>query len=102
MTTNHNPDNQGRVSRREALRRGALGAAGLIAAGGLSSRAFAAEPAKTPQQIAADEKAARDEAAKAKGPGAELIYIPTKGTVRRKEPTRSCPSGTLWTFSRTI
>jgi hypothetical protein len=56
------------VSRREALRRGAFGAAGVMAAGGLNSRGFAAEaPAKkTPEQIAAEEKAARDAAAIAK------------------------------------
>ena len=79
MTTNHNPDNQGRVSRREALRRGAWGAAGLMAAGGLSSLAFAAEPAKTPQQIAAEEKAARDEAAKAK---AKTKTVQTKSVIQ--------------------
>ena len=66
MSTNHNPDNQEHVSRREAMRRGALGAAGMIAAGGLSSRVFAAEAEKTPEQIAAEQKAARDAAAKAK------------------------------------
>ena len=70
MSTNHNSDNQEQVSRREAMRRGALGAAGMIAAGGLSSRVFAAPaekaPEKTPEQIAAQQKAARDEAAKAK------------------------------------
>jgi hypothetical protein len=54
------------VSRREALRRGAVGAAGLIAAGGLDSRLFAAEAKKTPGQAAAELKAARDVAAKAK------------------------------------
>jgi hypothetical protein len=54
------------VSRREALRRGAWGTAGLIAANGLRNRVFAAEPEKTPAQIMAEEKAARDEAAKAK------------------------------------
>ena len=66
MSTNHNPDNQEHVSRREAMRRGAWGAAGVIAAGGLDSRVFAAEAEKTPEQIAAEQKAARDEAAKAK------------------------------------
>ena len=78
MSTNHNPENQEHVSRREAMRRGALGAAGVIAAGGLNSRVFAAEAKKTPEQIAAEEKAARDEAAKAKakirkGEGAEDV-----------------------------
>jgi hypothetical protein len=66
MRTNQNRDNQQHVSRREAMRRGVWGAAGVIAAGGLGSRVFAAEPAKTPEQIAAEQKAARDEAAKAK------------------------------------
>ncbi len=67
MTTNHNPDNQEHVSRREALRRGVLGTAGMIAAGGLTSRVFAAEAKLTPeQQKAAQEKVIRDEAATAK------------------------------------
>jgi len=66
MRTNQDADNQQRVSRREAMRRGALGAAGLIAVGGLNSRVFAAEPQKTPEQELAERKAARDEAAKAK------------------------------------
>jgi len=66
MSTSHNLDNQEHVSRREAMRRGALGAAGMIAAGGLSSRVFAAEAARTPEQIAAEEKATRDAAAIAK------------------------------------
>ncbi len=48
------------------MRRGALGAAGVIAAGGLSSPIFAADAKKTPEQIAAEVKAARDEMAKAK------------------------------------
>ena len=68
MSTNHNRDNQEHLSRREAMRRGAVGAAGMIAAGGLNSRVFAAEAEKkkTPEQIAAELKATRDEAAKAK------------------------------------
>ena len=66
MSTNHNPNNPERVSRREALRRSAVGAAGLIAASGLSYRAFAAEPQKKPEEILAEMKAAKDEAAKAK------------------------------------
>ena len=66
MSTNQNRDNQEHVSRREAMRRGVSGAAGMIAAGGLGSRVFAAEAEKTPEQIAAEQKAARDEAAKAK------------------------------------
>jgi hypothetical protein len=43
-----------------------LGAAGLIATGGLSTRARAAEAAKTPEQILAEQKSARDAAAKTK------------------------------------
>ena len=71
MNTNHNQDGQKRLTRREALRRCALGVAGAITAGGLSSRVFAAESAKTPEQKAAEQKAAevkaaRDAAAKAK------------------------------------
>jgi len=66
MSTNHKSNNHEHVSRREAMRRGALGAAGMIAAGGLNSRVFAAEAKKTPEQIVAAQKAARDEAAKAK------------------------------------
>jgi len=69
MKTHHTTDNQQDVSRREAMRRGALGAAGLIAAGGLNSRVFAEPkktPKKTPKQIAAELKATRDAAARAK------------------------------------
>ncbi|HID77513.1 MAG TPA: DUF1501 domain-containing protein [Planctomycetaceae bacterium] len=66
MGANHNSDRQEPVSRREAIRRGARSAAGIIAAGGLSSRVFAAEPKKAPEQIAAGQKAARDAAAQAK------------------------------------
>ena len=66
MSTKYNPDNQEQVSRRTAVQRGALGAAGVIAAGSLSSGIFAAEANKTPDQIAAELKATRDVAAKAK------------------------------------
>ncbi len=66
MSTNHNPPNPEHLSRREALRCGAWGTAGLIAAGGLSPRVFAAPAEKKTDQKAADEKAARDEAARAK------------------------------------
>ncbi|MBN2473863.1 MAG: DUF1501 domain-containing protein [Pirellulales bacterium] len=65
MSTDHHPDNQEHVSRREAMRRGALGAAGIIAAGGLNSRVFA-DPLKISPEELAKRKAARDEAAKAK------------------------------------
>ncbi len=66
MSTNHHPDNQRTVSRREAMRRGVWGAAGVLAAGGLGSRVFAAEAKKTPEQVEAELKASRDQAAKAK------------------------------------
>jgi hypothetical protein len=65
MRTDHHPDNQGHVSRREAMRRGVLGAAGIIAAGGLTSRVFA-EPLKIAPEELAKQKAVRDAAAKAK------------------------------------
>jgi hypothetical protein len=76
MKTN---DNQKPVTRREVLRRGALGVAGMIAAGGLSSRVFAAPAEKTPEQKAADEKAARDAAAKAK---AKAKKVQTKSVIQ--------------------
>jgi len=65
MGTNHNPRNQEHVSRREAMRRGALGAASMIATGGLSSRVLA-EPFKISPEELAKQKAARDAAARAK------------------------------------
>jgi hypothetical protein len=76
MKTN---DNQKPVTRREVLRRGALGVAGMIAAGGLSSRVFAAPAEKTPEQKAAEEKAARDAAAKAK---AKAKKVQTKSVIQ--------------------
>jgi len=48
------------------MRRGTLGAAGMIGAGGLRSRVFAASVDKTPKQKAAATKSARDSAAKVK------------------------------------
>jgi hypothetical protein len=74
MNTNLNPDNRNHLSRREALRCGILGAAGVMAAGGAGSRVLAADaPAapKTPAQIEAELRATRDTAAreKAKGKG---------------------------------
>ncbi len=66
MSMNHDSNSQERVSRREAIRRSMWGTAGVIAAGGLSSRVFAAAAEKTPQQKAAEEKAAKDAAAIAK------------------------------------
>ncbi len=66
MKTDHHYDKQKRVTRRQVLRRGALGVAGMIAAGNLRSYVFAAGTEKTPEQKAAEDKAARDAAAKAK------------------------------------
>ena len=79
MSTSLNGDNQEMVSRREAMRRGALGAAGVIAAGGLSARVFADPAEKTPQQIAAEQKAARDEAARGK---AKTKKVQTKSVIQ--------------------
>lgn len=69
MSANQNPNNQEHISRRESMRLGAAGAAGIVAAGGLNSGAFAAEAEKTPEQIAAELKVARDEATRAKAKG---------------------------------
>jgi hypothetical protein len=66
MSTNHHPDNQEHVSRREAMRRGVWGTAAMIAASGLGSRVYAAPAQKTPEQKVGDEKAAKDEAARTK------------------------------------
>jgi hypothetical protein len=68
MRTNQHPDNHENVSRREAMRRGVLGAAGMITAGSLASHVLA-EPVKIPADELAKQKAARDAAAmdKAKG-----------------------------------
>ncbi|MEA1949893.1 MAG: DUF1501 domain-containing protein [Planctomycetota bacterium] len=65
MSTNHNSDKGKQVSRREAMRRGVCGAAGMITAGGLSSRALAAPLKISPEELA-KQKAVRDAAAKAK------------------------------------
>jgi uncharacterized protein (DUF1501 family) len=43
MKTNHNPAHERRISRREAMRRGLCGTAGLLLAGGLGADALAAE-----------------------------------------------------------
>jgi len=72
MSTNPDRDSREPMSRREALRRGAWGAAGLVAAGSLGPRLFAAPPDKAAQQKAAEEKAARDDAAKTKA-GAKSV-----------------------------
>ncbi|TVS16273.1 MAG: DUF1501 domain-containing protein [Planctomycetaceae bacterium] len=66
MSSQHQPNQPSHLSRREAMRRGAWGAAGMIAAGGLSSSVSADEAEKTPEQQAAELKASRDSAAKAK------------------------------------
>jgi len=63
MNTDRKSNNKEQLSRRDALRLGALGTAGMIAAGGLGTTVFAAEGEKTPEQKAAEEKAARDQAA---------------------------------------
>jgi hypothetical protein len=79
MSRNDNPDHRTEVSRREAIRSAVCGAAGMVAAGGLSSRVFAAEAKKTPEQKDAEEKAARDEAAKAK---AKTKKVQTKSVIQ--------------------
>ncbi len=43
MKTNHTPSHERRISRREAMRRGLCGTAGLLLAGGLGADALAAE-----------------------------------------------------------
>jgi hypothetical protein len=65
MNRNHNPDGQQQVSRREAMRRGVVGAAGMIGAGSLASRLLA-EPVKISPEELAQQKAVRDAAAAAK------------------------------------
>ena len=73
MSKSYDSNDQQRHSRREALQRGAVGTAGVIAAGALNSRVMAEEPAKapekTPEQIAADTKTTRDAAARTKAAG---------------------------------
>ncbi len=66
MNENHNSRDPQHVTRREALQHGALSTAGVIAVGGLKTHVIADEPAKAPEQIAAEQKAARDAAAHAK------------------------------------
>ena len=66
MRTNH-PRQPKHLSRREALRRGAWGAAGILAAASrLNPLVFAALAAKADEDQLVREKAARDEAAKLK------------------------------------
>ena len=75
MSKKQNPD---KVTRREAIRRGALGAASVIAAGSLSSRASAEHVKISPEELA-KQKAARDaaaiEKAKSKGKIKSVIQI---------------------------
>jgi len=67
MRTSPHPHHPDHLSRREAIRRGAWGAAGVLAAASrLSPFVFAAPAAKAEEDQLAKEKAARDEAAKQK------------------------------------
>ena len=66
MNTDHHQDDQQNLSRREAMRRGIQGAAGIAVTGSVASRIFAAEAGKDPAAILAELKAARDAAAKQK------------------------------------
>ncbi len=66
MKTEHPGENQEPVTRREAMRRGALGVAGMVATSTLGSQVLAAPAEKKPDPKAAEEKAAHDAAAKAK------------------------------------
>lgn len=66
------------VSRRQALHRGAMGTASVLATGGLNVRVVAAKSEKAPAQAAGDEKATRDAAARAKvkkGQAKSIIQI---------------------------
>lgn len=75
MKTNEHSDNQPHVSRREAVRRGVCGAAGVIAAGSLNPCDLTAAGEKTPEQKAADQKVARDNAAKAKAKKGQIKSV---------------------------
>jgi hypothetical protein len=66
MSSQPKSKKQERVSRRDAMRQGALSAAGMLAATGLGPRARADEAKKSPEQIAAELKSTRDAAARAK------------------------------------
>lgn len=97
MTPSHNFSSRNRIglSRREAIRRGAL-----IAVGGYASRMFAAEPAKTPDQKLAEEKAARDAAAAAKakkGQTKSVIQIFLWGGMSHNDTWDPKP-GTGWDY----
>ena len=74
MSTSHRPSS---ITRREAMRRGTLGAAGMFAAGALGPNVLAAR-ADAPPPKPADEKTVRDEAARArakKGQTKSVIQI---------------------------
>ena len=100
MSTSHNPQNEKHVSRREAMRRGVLGAAGMIAAGGLTSRAFAAEPFKISPEELAKQKAVHDAAAVAKakkGRTKSVIQIFLWGGMSQND-TWDPKTGTGWDY----
>lgn len=63
MDSNENRNNPEPVSRRDVMRIGAIGAAGMLA-GGLGSQLLAAPADKAAEQKAAEEKAAREKAAR--------------------------------------
>ncbi len=73
MTANRSSENKNSLSRREALWRGVCGAAGLAAAGRLTSLAYAAPPKKADEQKAAELKETRDKAAKEKAKNKKRI-----------------------------
>ena len=79
MSTNHNPDNQEHVSRREAMRRGVWGTAGMIAAGGLSSRVFAAPAGRRRAESRRERRRPETQAAKAK---AKAKKVQTKSVIQ--------------------
>ena len=75
MSANPNSDRQDALTRREAVRRGVCGAAGVMAVGGLGSQGFGAEAAKKPEEIAAELKVTRDKAAKAKAKKGQIKSV---------------------------
>jgi hypothetical protein len=91
MNMSHNSDNPKHISRREALRRGIWSTAGMVAAGSLGSRVFAAE--KTPQDKAAEEKAAAEKAAAEKRTRDEAATAKAKA---KKSQTKSVIQIFLW------
>ncbi len=103
MDTNHDRNIREQLSRREAMRRGALGAAGVIAAGELGALGAEAEAEKkkTPEQIAAELKAQRDaaamEKAKKKGKIKSVIQIFLWGGMSHNDTWDPKP-GTGWDY----